>query len=45
VTDYDLSPDGRTIIVINPIRTSSDVIVAVNWVDEARRLWNARPGR
>ena len=37
VTDYDLSPDGQTFVVVNPIRVSSDVIVVVNWLDEARR--------
>jgi Tol biopolymer transport system component len=41
VSDYDLSPDGRTFIVVNPIRNASDVIVAVNWADEARRAWSA----
>jgi len=45
VSDYDLSPDGRTFIVVNPIRASSDVIVAVNWIDEARRTWNAPPAK
>ncbi len=40
-TDYDLSPDGRTFIVVIPIRATSDVIVAVNWFDEARREWLA----
>ena len=40
VTDYDLSPDGRTFVVVTPIRSTSDVIVAVNWLDEARRTWS-----
>jgi hypothetical protein len=41
VTDYDLSPDGHTFIVVNPIRVSSDVIVVTNWLNEARQGWNA----
>jgi Tol biopolymer transport system component len=41
VTDYDLAPDGRTFVVVNPIRSSSDVVVVVNWAAEARRAWNA----
>jgi serine/threonine-protein kinase len=45
VTDYDLSPNGRTFIVVNPIRSASDVIVAVNWAHEARRMWSAPPAR
>jgi serine/threonine-protein kinase len=45
VTDYDLSPDGRTFIVVNPIRVSSDVIVVVNWIGEARQAWSARPAK
>ena len=40
-SDYDLSPDGRTFVVVMPIRSTSDVIVTVNWVDEARRAWSA----
>jgi hypothetical protein len=40
-TDYDLSPDGKTFIVVTPVRSAADVIVAVNWVEEARRAWSA----
>jgi hypothetical protein len=39
VTDYDLSPDGHTFIVVSPVGATSDVVVVVNWVDEARRAW------
>ncbi len=42
VTDnYDLHPDGRTFVVASAIRASADIIVAVNWADEARRVWRA----
>jgi dipeptidyl aminopeptidase/acylaminoacyl peptidase len=41
-SDYDLSPDGRTFVVVMPIRSTSDVVVTVNWVDEARRAWSAQ---
>jgi serine/threonine-protein kinase len=40
VTDYDLSPDGRTFLVVTPVRSTSDVVVAVNWLDDARRAWS-----
>jgi len=36
---YDLSPDGKTFVVVSPIRPSADVFVAVNWGDAARREW------
>ncbi len=36
---YDLSPDGKTFVVANPVNPSADVIVAVNWADQARRVW------
>lgn len=39
--DYDLSPDGKTFVVVTPVRASADVFVAVNWADEARREWRA----
>lgn len=45
VTDYDLTSDGRTFIVVSPIRSTSDVVVVVNWADEARRTWNAPAAR
>jgi hypothetical protein len=44
-TDYDLSPDGRTFIVVRPVRSVSDVIVAVHWADEARLAWTASEDR
>ena len=45
-TDYDLLPvDGRNFVVVVPIRSTSDVVVAVNWVNEARRAWNATPAK
>ncbi|HEX6943128.1 MAG TPA: protein kinase [Gemmatimonadaceae bacterium] len=45
VTDYDLSPDGHTFIVVSPVGATSDVIVVVNWVDEARRAWTRPPSK
>ena len=36
----DLSPDGKTFIVVNPRARDGGVEVAVNWLDEARRGWS-----
>jgi Tol biopolymer transport system component len=38
--NYDLSPDGKTFIVVNPLSRDAGVEVAVNWLDEARRRWS-----
>jgi Tol biopolymer transport system component len=37
--NYDISPDGKTFVVVTPVRVANDVFVAVNWADEARRAW------
>jgi hypothetical protein len=44
-TDYDLSPDGHTFIAVVPIRAADDVIVVVNWIEEARRTWSTPTAR
>jgi Tol biopolymer transport system component len=38
---YALAPDGKTFAVVTPVRFSTDIFVAVNWVDDARREWLA----
>jgi len=38
---YDLSPNGKTFVVVTTVRTTTPVHVAVNWADEARRAWSA----
>jgi serine/threonine-protein kinase len=38
---YDLSPDGKTFVIVTPLRNSADIFVAVNWSDAARREWSA----
>jgi len=42
--NYDLHPDGRTFVLASPVRATADIIVAVNWADEARRTWRASMG-
>jgi len=42
---YDLGPDGKTFIVARAEARPNDVIVAVNWLDEARRKWRAAEAR
>jgi serine/threonine-protein kinase len=37
--DYDLSPDGRSYVVVTPLRGPTETFVVVNWADEARRTW------
>ena len=37
--NYDLSPDGKTFALASAIRGAADILVAVNWADEARRTW------
>jgi eukaryotic-like serine/threonine-protein kinase len=37
--DYDIAPDGRTFVIVTPVRSTSDIFVTVNWADEARRAW------
>jgi hypothetical protein len=37
--DFDLSPDGQTFVVAAPASGGSDVLVAVHWSDELRRMW------
>jgi Tol biopolymer transport system component len=39
---YDLSPDGKSFITFDPGRQGLDVWVAVNWIDEARRVWRKK---
>ncbi|MFI5311162.1 MAG: protein kinase, partial [Gemmatimonadales bacterium] len=39
--NYDLSPDGKTFVMVNPSERGEGVHVAVNWGDEVRRLWIA----
>ena len=38
--NYDLAPDGKTFIVVNPNSRDAGVEVAVNWLAEARRRWS-----
>ncbi len=38
---YDLSPDGKTFVMVNPSERGESVHVAVNWGDEVRRVWAA----
>jgi hypothetical protein len=37
--DYDVHPDGRTLVLVRPAGTvqSREVIVVVNWITELRR--------
>jgi len=39
--NYDLHPDGKTFVVVNPFSRDGDVQVAVNWLQAARRAWRA----
>jgi serine/threonine-protein kinase len=41
--NYDLHPDGKTFVMVNPLERGEGVHVAVNWAEEARRIW--APGR
>jgi hypothetical protein len=41
-SDYDLSRDGTTFVVVAPAGDESDVLVAVNWDDEVRRSLRVR---
>jgi serine/threonine-protein kinase len=43
--NYDVSPDGKTFALASAIRGSADIFVAVNWADEARRVWRAAKER
>ena len=40
--DYDLSPDGKTFVVVAPAGDGADVLVAVHWDDEVRRSFRGR---
>ncbi len=42
---YDLAPDGKTFVVARTEWRPNDVVVAVNWLDEARRAWRAAAAR
>ena len=42
--DYDLAPDGRTYLVVTPLRGPTETFVVVNWADEARRIWRSAGG-
>ena len=42
--DYDVSPDGRTFVVVTPLRGPTETFVVVNWADEARRTWRRAGG-
>jgi hypothetical protein len=37
--DYDIAPDGRSFVLVTPVRSSADIFVAVNWAGDARRVW------
>jgi Tol biopolymer transport system component/tRNA A-37 threonylcarbamoyl transferase component Bud32 len=43
--NYDLHPNGRTFILASAVKASADLIVAVNWAQEARRAWRAAEKR
>ena len=38
--DYDIAPDGKTFVVVSPVRGAADILVAVDWATEARRQWH-----
>jgi Tol biopolymer transport system component len=40
--DYDLSPDGETLVVVSPADGAADALVAVHWADELRRSLRGR---
>jgi eukaryotic-like serine/threonine-protein kinase len=40
--NYDVHPDGKTFIVVNPFTRDSDVQVTVNWLQSMRRMWTGR---
>ena len=37
---FDLSPDGKTFVMVTPAQSSGGAIVAVDWANEARREWS-----
>jgi serine/threonine-protein kinase len=40
-TVHDVAPDGRTLLMLVPIRQGAEVRVAVNWITEVRRSLRA----
>jgi Tol biopolymer transport system component len=40
--NYDLHPDGKTFLVVNPFTRDGDVQVTVNWLQGVRRMWTGR---
>ncbi len=38
--DFDIAPDGKSFVVVVPASGRSDVLVAVHWTDELRRIWS-----
>ncbi|MFN2316685.1 MAG: hypothetical protein ABR602_08380, partial [Gemmatimonadales bacterium] len=38
---FDLSPDGTTFVMVTPAQRSGGALIAVDWVNEARRTWRA----
>ena len=35
---YDVSPDGKRFVMIQPVETPTPIIVVQNWTDELKRL-------
>jgi Tol biopolymer transport system component len=40
--NYDLHPDGKTFLVVNPFSRDGDVQVTVNWLQGVRKMWTGR---
>jgi hypothetical protein len=40
--NFDVSPDGKRFLMINPASSDVDVIVVHNWAREVRERWRER---
>jgi len=38
--NYDLAPDGKTFVMVNPLNRVGGIQVVVNWTAQARRTWS-----
>lgn len=43
--DYDVHPDGRTLVMVRPVRYAEgrEVVMVVDWLTELRRLAESPP--
>jgi Tol biopolymer transport system component/tRNA A-37 threonylcarbamoyl transferase component Bud32 len=42
---YDLSPDGKTFVVVRSQPRANDIVVALGWLDQARNTWRGGDAR